>query len=441
MKILLSLTCIFILHFYSYSQCLEGNCQNGTGTYLYPSGAKYTGQFVAGQIQGLGSLYISNGDVYTGEWSHNFRQGKGKMMYANGDVYFGSFVRSKINGLGIMKYAQGGSYSGEWKDNLPDGKGKYLYANGEQYEGILVEGKRQGLGTYTYEDHSTYSGQWSENQRDGQGTLTESSGKKISGEWSHDKLLSESNQPDVHPNETSPASIASNVNKPTNIPSLKNCNDNTCDNENGVYEYNDGSKYVGPFKHGNPFGKGILYYANGDRYEGEWDDVAPNGQGIMYFTSGRVYAAIWDHGRPVKQLDSHQTIPTRSDIKPQKDHESRIWAVIVGVARYEHMPALRYSDDDAYRIYAFLKSPEGGAIPENQIKILIDEDATRNNIISAMQEQYGKADENDMVLLYYSGHGVNGSVLPIDFDGYQNNLYHDEISQLFESSQAKPVSV
>ena len=120
----------------------------------------------------------------------------------------------------------------------------------------------------------------------------------------------------MHPNETSPASIASNVNKPTNIPSLKNCNDNTCDNENGVYEYNDGSKYVGPFKHGNPFEKGILYYANGDRYEGEWDDVAPNGQGIMYFTSGRVYAAIWDHGRPVK------TTRFTSNHSNQKRHQT-----------------------------------------------------------------------------------------------------------------------
>ncbi|MFN8331408.1 MAG: hypothetical protein U0T81_09360 [Saprospiraceae bacterium] len=30
--------------------------------------------------------------------------------------------------------------------------------------------------------------------------------------------------------------------------------------------------------------------------------------------------------------------------------------IIVGVSRYDHMPSLKYSDDDAYKIYAFLKS-------------------------------------------------------------------------------------
>ncbi|MBK9679001.1 MAG: caspase family protein [Saprospiraceae bacterium] len=72
-----------------------------------------------------------------------------------------------------------------------------------------------------------------------------------------------------------------------------------------------------------------------------------------------------------------------SDLKQMT--KSKIWTVVVGVARYEHMPALRYSDDDAYRIYAFLKSPEGRALKDDQIKILVDEDATRDKIISALQ--------------------------------------------------------
>ena len=50
--------------FYSYSQCLEVIVKTGLAPTL-PFRAKYTGQFVAGQIQGLGSLYISNRDVYT----------------------------------------------------------------------------------------------------------------------------------------------------------------------------------------------------------------------------------------------------------------------------------------------------------------------------------------------------------------------------------------
>jgi uncharacterized caspase-like protein len=193
---------------------------------------------------------------------------------------------------------------------------------------------------------------------------------------------------------------------------------------------------VGPFKNGNPYGKGIVYYANGDRYEGEWDDIAPHGQGIMYFTSGKIFGAIWERGRPVKQLDNRINLPTLK-VSPDLNDEVKIWSVVVGVARYDHMPVLRYADDDAYQIYAFLKSPEGGALPDDQIKVLIDEDATRNHIINAIQEQFGKADENDVVVLYYSGHGVREAFLPIDYDGYNNKLYHDEINNLMAESRAK----
>lgn len=119
------------------------------------------------------------------------------------------------------------------------------------------------------------------------------------------------------------------------------------------------------------------------------------------------------------------------------DESVKIWAVIVGVASYTHMPSLRYTDDDAYQIFAFLKSPEGGALPNDQIKLLIDENATRQNILAAMNEVLLKADENDVVLMYYSGHGLPGMFLPIDFDGYKNSLQHEEVLEIFNRSKAK----
>ncbi|MEP7267786.1 MAG: caspase family protein [Saprospiraceae bacterium] len=416
------------------AQCVQGDCQNGIGIYKYPSGARYEGQFNDNKINGIGILYLSNGDLFTGHWVNNYRQGKGKMSFHNGDQYSGEFSRSKIEGTGTMSFANGSRYSGEWKNNYPHGKGTYLYDHGEKYEGLFTEGLRQGFGKYFYNDGSSYDGQWSQNQREGSGLFTSHDGKKTNGVWQHDQLTNEisaSNTNVINYPAASPTTVISNPN------ALINCNDNNCDGISGYYIFKDGSKYTGPFKNGNPYGQGILFYANGDRYEGEWDDVAPDGRGIMYFASGRVYAAIWDKGKPVKQLDQRIEIPKRNDIKVQSDDEIRIWPVIIGVARYEHMPALKYSDDDAYKIYAFMKSPEGGAIPDNQIKLLIDEDATRVNIIDALQEQFGKADENDMVMVYYSGHGVSGSLLPIDFDGYNNKLYHDEIVQIMESSKAK----
>ncbi len=436
---------VLLQSFFLPAQCIEGKCTDGNGTYVYPSGAKYTGQFVQSQIQGVGTLWMKNGDIYSGQWQKNYREGQGKMDFANGDLYIGAFFHSKIEGLGIMKFAQGGSYKGEWKNNHPHGKGIYIYANGEKYEGLLYGGKRQGFGKFFYADQSIYDGQWTDNQRDGQGLLTYFDGKKISGRWAIDQLIEESTVstqasiPESN-NSSSGASVnqsTMNSNSSESTESLKNCTDAQCNNEMGYYIYKDGSKYVGPFKNGNPHGKGILYYANGDRYEGEWDDIAPHGRGIMYFKSGKVYAAIWDRGKPVKQLENKPVLANRTDIKPIVDDDIKVWTVIVGVARYNHMPVLKYADDDAYQIYAFLKSPEGGALPDQQIKLLIDEDATHDNIIQAVQEQFGKADKNDMIMLYYSGHGVPGAFLPIDFNGYDHKLYHDDITSIIEASQAK----
>lgn len=442
------------------AQCISGDCAAGYGTFMYPSGAKYTGQFSGSKINGYGTLLLKNGDTYICQWVNNYREGNGTIKFANGDEYKGSFLHSKIEGMGHMIYTLGGSYKGEWKNNLPEGKGVYTYGNGEKYEGQLNQGKREGYGKYFYEDHSTYEGQWKENEREGQGTLVSMDGKRSNGIWKDDQLIENNNESLTGPSKpqvtlSSPGTVRLNFNAnsqarisantassainphPTSsVSPLKNCNESICNNELGVYLYKDGSKYVGPFINGNPYGNGIVYYANGDRYEGEWDDVAPNGHGIMYFTSGRVYAAIWDKGRPIKQLDNRMALPAHQSAQDKND-EVKIWAVVIGVARYDHMPVLKYADDDAYQIYAFLKSPEGGALPDNQIKVLIDEDATRANIISSIQEIFGKADENDEVILYYSGHGVNGAFLPIDFDGYNNKLYHDEISELLESSHAR----
>jgi uncharacterized caspase-like protein len=76
-------------------------------------------------------------------------------------------------------------------------------------------------------------------------------------------------------------------------------------------------------------------------------------------------------------------------------------------------------------------------LPENQIEILVDESATRENILKSMRTIFLKADENDVIILYFSGHGLEGCFLPVDFDGYNNKLRHDEVLKLFKESKAK----
>ncbi|MDR2498015.1 MAG: caspase family protein [Tannerellaceae bacterium] len=117
------------------------------------------------------------------------------------------------------------------------------------------------------------------------------------------------------------------------------------------------------------------------------------------------------------------------------------WVVIVGVADYANISKLNYTDDDAYRMYAFYKSPEGGALPDSRIRLLIDEDATRAGIIRAMDEVYAKASQNDAIIFFFSGHGGRSAFITREYDGRGDGndglLLHREIQDRFDRSPAK----
>ena len=42
-----------------------------------------------------------------------------------------------------------------------------------------------------------------------------------------------------------------------------------------------------------------------------------------------------------------------------------------------------------------------------------------------------------MVIFYFSGHGLEGAFLPVDYDGFNNKLLHTEIKGIMNESQAK----
>jgi len=117
----------------------------------------------------------------------------------------------------------------------------------------------------------------------------------------------------------------------------------------------------------------------------------------------------------------------------------RKYAVVVGCADYQRSDLdLRYPDDDAYRFYAYLKSCEGGGIPDENIAVLIDEAATKNNIINTMNSIYSKASAEDMLLFFFTGHGAEGAFCPTDLsDEYNSLLLHDEVKAIFKKYPAK----
>jgi len=115
----------------------------------------------------------------------------------------------------------------------------------------------------------------------------------------------------------------------------------------------------------------------------------------------------------------------------------RIYAVVAGVGTYPTMPRLAYAACDAFRFYEHLTSTQGGAVPEENIRLLLNEDASRSGILSAVREIAEEADANDVIMFYFSGHGLAGAFLPADFNGTQNRIPHSMIAKIMERSQAR----
>jgi len=122
---------------------------------------------------------------------------------------------------------------------------------------------------------------------------------------------------------------------------------------------------------------------------------------------------------------------------------AKLWVVIVGVADYRNQELnLKYTKDDAYRVYAFYKSPEGGSLPDSQIAFLIDWEATRNNILKAINNIYSQANYDDAIIFYFAGHGTKSAFLTHEFrdtgeEKITGQLLHSELNDIFQKSPAR----
>ena len=101
------------------------------------------------------------------------------------------------------------------------------------------------------------------------------------------------------------------------------------------------------------------------------------------------------------------------------------WAVIVGISDYASgdIPDLGYASKDAQAFYDFLRSDAAGPFEEENILLLKDGDATGQALREAMFVFLQQADWDDLVVIYFAGHGApdpsrpdNLYLLPTDAD-------------------------
>ena len=123
----------------SLSQCVSGNCDNGSGVKIYPDSSKFEGVFENGQRK-EGKYVYSSGDVYEGSFQANLRHGYGTYLYKGGQVFKGIYKNDEKE-FGLFRYKNGDEYTGTFANNKPDGFGVMCLANGQTLEGMWVDGK------------------------------------------------------------------------------------------------------------------------------------------------------------------------------------------------------------------------------------------------------------------------------------------------------------
>lgn len=101
------------------------------------------------------------------------------------------------------------------------------------------------------------------------------------------------------------------------------------------------------------------------------------------------------------------------------------YALIVAIEHYnqpKHFPRVRYATKDATE---FAEAIKGIGIDEDDIKMLLDGNATKTAIDKEVDNLVKKVNESDRIIFYFSGHGAFESkenyLLPVD-------CYHDDIA-------------
>jgi len=238
--------------------------------------------------------------------------GQGTFLYPSGAKYVGAFQNRRMHGQGVCQYSDKSKYEGMWKNGYPEGPGKKTLANGE-----------------------TWIGEWRKGQPyDKNGQLVD--------------LDQMSTQAPADKRYAAPERLADKVG------SGEGCISGNCYDGQGTYIYKGHSaRYIGTFQNEMPAGYGKIIYANGDQYEGNWSNGSFQGQGTLSLNSGERIVGFWDNGiyagRTNQQTTSNTnnyTTPT-NNTAPSNGKPLNVWAVIVGVSTYNHMPTLKYTDDDA----------------------------------------------------------------------------------------------
>ena len=139
------------------------------------------------------------------------------------------------------------------------------------------------------------------------------------------------------------------------------------------------------------------------------------------------------------------TTPKGENGTPQR------YAIVIGIGNYKDkkIPPLYYTVADAQGMYNVLTNKKYGFLLKENVKMLINEEASTQNIKKTFGIWLKKnVRENDFVIIYFAGHGASeaGSTYWVTYDSEIEDLYgtaisNDSISKMLKSIESKTLIV
>jgi uncharacterized caspase-like protein len=150
---------------------------------------------------------------------------------------------------------------------------------------------------------------------------------------------------------------------------------------------------------------------------------------VSFFTPQDIEHKRWERGiSDLFPRPGQPSPPITPSTKPADDQPpgpvAEKYALVVGVGQFRNqIQPLQYANKDAYDFYVYLVDPAGGNFKRDNVVLLRDGRATRDATLDALKQIRERAQENDLVLLYFSSHGTP----PDKFGGVHLVTYDSEV--------------
>ena len=109
-----------------------------------------------------------------------------------------------------------------------------------------------------------------------------------------------------------------------------------------------------------------------------------------------------------------------------------IYAVIIGVSEYSDKSMnLNAAANDAKMIQDYIVSKEGLNVKPENVKLILNKEATKSEILKSIKDKFSKTNENDLIILYFAGHGwaEEKEMYFLSYDTKKNSISTTAISQ------------